>query len=470
MASLFSALHASSDTLKAYEQTLSVIQNNVGNASTPGYVEQQPLLDAVSLQINGGLGGGVTARDPISAKDAYADASVRRETSQQSFSAQQAATLTGLQSSFDVTGASGVAAAFNQTFAAFSAFAASPANPSVRSGVLAAAGQLAAAIQSAAHDVSQQSAVVSSQIRSTTGQINQLSAKLQQLNVRVAQGGRNDPALDAETRTTLESLSKLVNITARTESDGTVTVLLGGQTPLVLGERQYAVSSGLAAGGTGGTPSQIIQDASGKDVTAQVTGGALGALLVVRNTTIPGLIGDQSQPGSLNQLAQSFADRVNGLLTSGIVSAGPPPVNGASLFTYDSSTPNNIAATLAINPAATAAGLAAASATSSNGTANALAGLTNSSNPADQINGQTFTAFYAAIAAGVGQQLSNATSQQSLDQHSLLQVINLRAQTSGVSLATEAERLIEFQRAYQAAAKLVTVLDQLAQTAVSLIS
>ncbi len=68
MASLFSALHASSDTLKAYEQTLSVIQNNVGNASTPGYVEQQPALEAVSFQFGGGLAGGVKAGTPLSGK------------------------------------------------------------------------------------------------------------------------------------------------------------------------------------------------------------------------------------------------------------------------------------------------------------------------------------------------------------------------------------------------------------------
>ncbi len=225
----------------------------------------------------------------------------------------------------------------------------------------------------------------------------------------------------------------------------------------------------VGQGNAPGTPALIVFDAQGENVSGQITGGSLGSLLQVRNTTIPGLIGDQTHTGTLNDLARSFADRVNGLLTAGVVSAGPPPVAGTGLFTYDTANPNNAAATLSVDPTATPAGLAAGTASSSNGTATLLAGLSESSNPADQINGQTFTEFYGAIAAGVGQQLSDANSQQSLDQQSLLQVKSLRAQVSGVSLDTEAERLIEFQRAYQASAKLVTVLDQLAQSAVSLI-
>ena len=52
-----------------------------------------------------------------------------------------------------------------------------------------------------------------------------------------------------------------------------------------------------------------------RDITAQITSGQLGSLLNLRNTVLPAYIGDAYQSGSINTLAQQFADTVNGMLT-----------------------------------------------------------------------------------------------------------------------------------------------------------
>ena len=470
MASLFSALHSSSDTLKAYEQTLAVIQNNVGNASTPGYVAQEPVLEAASFQFGGGLAGGVIARAPISAKDVYADATVRRQTSQAGFSGQQVSSLTALQSSFDITGNGGVAGALNKFFTAASGFSASPSDSAARALVVTTAGQVASAFRTAVTDIQTQAQANTQQIQATVDQVNTIAGQLARSNSQIALAGAEDPAIDAQNRNALESLSKLANVTVQTEKNGSLTVLLGGQTPLVFGDHQYLVSSSLTTGATtGGVPAQALFDPTGREISAHITGGSLGALLQVQNHVLPGLVGGQGQSGSLNDLAKTFADRVNTLLTSGTVSSASGAAPGSPLFAYDTTSPASVAGSLSVDPAAGGATLAAADTTSSNGTANAIAALASGLAPADQVNGQTFTAFYGTIAANLGAQLSLANSQQAGDQQSLLQVKNLRAQTSGVSLDTEAERLIEFQRAYQASAKLVTVLDQMTQSVVSMI-
>jgi flagellar hook-associated protein 1 FlgK len=44
-----------------------------------------------------------------------------------------------------------------------------------------------------------------------------------------------------------------------------------------------------------------------------------------------------------------------------------------------------------------------------------------------------------------------------------------RQQASGVSLDEEATILVEFQRAYQATSKFITVLDQLTQTTIDML-
>jgi len=51
----------------------------------------------------------------------------------------------------------------------------------------------------------------------------------------------------------------------------------------------------------------------------------------------------------------------------------------------------------------------------------------------------------------------------------LAQAREQRAASSGVSLDEEAVRLVEYQRAYEATAKLVSVLDQLSQETIDMI-
>ena len=119
---------------------------------------------------------------------------------------------------------------------------------------------------------------------------------------------RKDPenaSLDAQVHAALENLSQVANFTVIKMPDGTSNVYLGGQTPLVLGNQQFGVSANLSAQNT------VIYDSQGNDITSQITSGSLGALLSEKNTTLPGY------SSSLNTLAQSFADAVNGALAQG---------------------------------------------------------------------------------------------------------------------------------------------------------
>jgi flagellar hook-associated protein 1 FlgK len=80
---------------------------------------------------------------------------------------------------------------------------------------------------------------------------------------------------------------------------------------------------------------------------------------------------------------------------------------------------------------------------------------------AQEINGESYTDYYADMASGVGAALDNATGQQTLQQSAVAQAQNLVQQVSGVNLDTEAASLVEFQRAYDANSHFVTVIDQI---------
>src|SRR5262249_47677468 len=108
--------------------------------------------------------------------------------------------------------------------------------------------------------------------------------------------------------------------------------------------------------------------------------------------------------------------------------------------------------------------------TSSNGVATELANITNPTNAADLMaNGETFAAFYGQLAGKAGsdaaQAISDLQTQQNLNAHAP----NQRPPTSGVSLNDQAALLLSLQQAYQATARIISILSNLSQTAVNLI-
>ena len=69
----------------------------------------------------------------------------------------------------------------------------------------------------------------------------------------------------------------------------------------------------------------------------------------------------------------------------------------------------------------------------------------------------------------MGQQLSDARNQSATDQTSLTSAQFTRQRVSGVSLDQEAVSITSYQRAYEASAKLISILDQLTSDEVNLI-
>jgi flagellar hook-associated protein 1 FlgK len=85
------------------------------------------------------------------------------------------------------------------------------------------------------------------------------------------------------------------------------------------------------------------------------------------------------------------------------------------------------------------------------------------------LDGGTFSQFYGGLAGRIGQRKASADQDQQLHQQLLAQAQSVREETSGVSLDEEATRLIQFQRAYQASAQLLSVLNQLTGTVINIL-
>ena len=465
MGGLFSALQTTSTALEVYTQALGITQANVANASAPGYAAQRANILPIDLS---GNGGGSDFISLSSSGNALTDATVQAASSQAGASQTAAQQLSPINQLFDITGSTGILAALQQFSTAFSSLSVTPNDATLGANALAAAGNVASAFQAVTASLDAQQSQVASGIQNVVGQINALAGQIQQLNVTAAAESGSpsgiDPGTDGNLRSDLQQLSSLVDISTTTNPNGSVSVLAGGQLPLVLGDRAYALSANPSAA----PGSQIFSSSGGNSPDS--FSGQLGALLATQNNTLDPLLGAGGNPGTLNTLAAGFASRVNALLTSGVTATGAP---GAPIFTFDPTDPTNVARTLALDPTVTPDQLALAAPgppAQSNGIANSLAALPSSTNAADLIDGQSATGLFGSLAASIGQQLSDARTASTADQTALTTAQASQQQQEGVSLDREAVNVTTYERAYQANAQVVSVLNQLTADAVNLIS
>src|SRR5579883_999488 len=354
MGDLFSSMIGTAGALQAFNRVLQVVENNVANVSTPGYVKQRLVLDALPFDSSAGLAGGVRTGEVQSARNEYSDQAVRRETSLRGQAQQDVNSLTSLQTYFDISGNTGIPKALNDFLTSLSSWAQSPDGAVERENVMQQAANVASAFRDSAANVTGAAEDSERQIGQTVSTINQLTVNLRDYNVQVLAGRREDAALDAEIHSTLEQLAEYGNITVLKQENGTASVLLNGRTPLVIGDQQYQISAAQTqpeepppTNPSGRAPVHVFAS-DGTDITSSTTGGQLGSLLGFRNGTIASYLGDSYQQGDLNKMAQQFADRVNQLLTAGRVSDGPPVQSGVPLFTYDAANPSRAAASLSV--------------------------------------------------------------------------------------------------------------------------
>ena len=448
MGNLLASLLNSANSIQVYNRQLAVIQNNISNANTPGYARQIQSLTALPLDLNAGLAGGVGAGPLVSTRSEYAEQSVQTQVSQLGTAEQKAVDLSQVQTLFDLTSQTGVDTNLSNFFNSFSQLTVSPNDTLSRQTVLNSAQSLAGAFNQTATGLGNAGQQVDSQINGMADQINQLAGQVRDVNSAYQQNFQNasDPGLDAQMHSALEQLSEVVGITTIKQSDGSTDVYLGGQTPLVVGDRQLQISVDSSS------PSQTdILDSAGNVVTSHVISGQLAGALQEKNQLIP------SYTSSLNTLAQGLADGVNQQLAAGVDQNGQTPAT--DLFTYDATL--GAAQSLSVNPL-TPDQIAAATSDAPGSNTNALNVAAMLS--AKTMGNSTYTEYFGTLGGQVGSDLSNAKTDQSTQQGLVDQSRALRSQVSGVSLDEEAAQLLTVQRSYQASAKLMSILNDIMDT------
>jgi flagellar hook-associated protein 1 len=446
MSSLNASLAIALSGLSAEQGALAATTNNVANANTPGYSREVPVLVSSDPIVVDPLtlGTGVTLQSIESIRDPILESSIQQESQTQGQLNAQVAALQQTQTNF-VTSTSDIGTEITNFFNNINQLATSPSDLSVRQGVLTAADNLATSFNTTANSLSQQQTSLDQSVVETVGQINQLTGQIAQLNGQVSDlenAGENAGSFVDQRQQAIDQLSSLVDVSV-IPSNNTLTLTTANGTPLVLGQQSFNLQTQLNADG--------LHDvyAQGVDITSSITSGQLGGTLQVRDQQIPAL---QTQ---LDTLAAGLANSVNGVQTAGYDLNGelgtnffnPPPASGTG-------------AAASLSVAITDPSLIAASSdgtSGSNGNAEAMYAL----NTQPVIAGQTPTDYYSGVVFNVGNDVSNATAEQTASSQVLAQLNDQRASVSGVSLDEEAANMVQYQNAYAASAQVITAINNM---------
>jgi flagellar hook-associated protein 1 len=460
MGSLTSLMNMAQQALIADQKALSVTANNVSNQNTTGYTREVVAWRATDAVTLSGLtyNAGITA-SAVSQRDRILEQRVQQQTQAQAQSGafetalQQVENIFSLSSTSTSASSTTLGTAMDSFFSSLSALAANPSDTATRQSVLAAANALSSAFNSAANQMAQIASGLDTQAGSIVGQVNALTTTIASLNKQVGSVSPNADAgtLEDQRQLAIAQLSQLVGLDQITTESNGITLTTTNGAVLVSGNQSFALQTTQVAGIT-----HIIAGATGQDVTAGLTGGQLGGVLQARDQRLP------TYTSALDDLAYAIGTQVNNQNALGLDGNGNP---GAALFNLPGTSTGAAAAiqVATTNPAAIAAA-AAGEGTSGNGNALALSDLSG----AMLVAGQTASSFYSALLGQIGSDASGASTDNAAQQATLTQLTSQRDSLSGVSLDEEAANLTQYQRSYEAAAKVFSIVDTLMASAINL--
>jgi flagellar hook-associated protein 1 FlgK len=308
---------------------------------------------------------------------------------------------------------------------------------------------------------------IGSSIRGTVDEINSRSEEIAALNVLIVKaeaGGNNANDLRDKRDALLKELSGFIDINFFEEEDGRVSVQIAGGRPLVTAHKYWTLSTGKDEEGM---DSILWEGKSGsiEDITYEIAGGKLKGWIEARD----GIIKDYID--KLNELAAKVIEEVNSLHSSGFGLTEDPstglPVTGLDFFSGSSAGTIQVNDEIKSDVNKIAAAKAADGVPGDNRNAIALADLRDKK----VLDGgtATFERFYGGLLAEVGNNSLEVGNYFSHESQIMTHLDEYRESVSGVSIDEEMITLVEFQRAYEAAAKLITSTDELLQTLLAMV-
>lgn len=499
MPSTFFGLELGKRALTAQQLALDVTGHNISNAGSAGYSRQIANIVTPPPYTIAGAGHGVTlgtgadVGSVTRARDSFVDTQFRAQSSLQAFWKQKQDGLQKVQGMMNEPSVNSLHGDMDALWTAFGDLAINPENAGARSVVQQRSIALSGNIRQTVGQVQALNQNFQDAVTFSVKQVNDITDQITKLNDQIKKSevnGDNPNDLRDQRDSLVDQLSKFFAVTVIESKDLNFTdrqvnnysVKIGSH---ILVNNSSSDSIKLPVDFIT-TPLDIKWSSDGSAVhVGDGNDGNIGSI----KASFDMLNYLNTLKGKYDQLAQGIADAVNAIHVQGYDLNGSA---GGSFFTY---TAGNAGATIDLNSSikANPALIAAADQpptglvnTSANG-GNALriaslksdySGVKNYSTNSSLIGTPPFNTglftqatsisdYYGAVVAGVGVDGQQADRMVSSTGVLVDYLSNQRQSLSGVSLDEEMTNLVRFQKSYSAAARLVTMMDDMLETIVN---
>jgi flagellar hook-associated protein 1 FlgK len=467
MTSSFGALTSAYTGLVAARQGLAVVGDNITNATTAGYSRQTVSTSSAvpaseSLFTSGvQVGAGVSIDGISRVSSPLLNAQVRNTSASSGYATEQSAAMDSIEAALNEPGNNGLSTSLQQFWTDWQTVSTQSASAASATTVIADGKQIASQLADGYTAASNQWAQTRSSVDSTVASVNAAATQIAALNGQIrgalAAGGNVNGLLDQRDILATTTAS-LAGGSVRSNSDGTMDVLLGGNA-LVSGTTVHAIVATGATTMQGAASSPVeIHFVDNASATAGISSGVLGAdlsLLAPSNTAGTG--GAIAQAAQMyNDLATSVATSVNAIHSTGATAAG---TTGLGFFALDASKPAALG--LSVIPT-DATGIAA-------GTPNAGAANGDVADKISQLASSTTgpDSKWAAFVVGIGVTARSATTQATLASSSAAAAVNNQSSVSSVDTDQETTNMLTFQHAFDGAARVMTAIDAMLNTLIN---
>lgn len=495
------ALNVARRGLMAAQIGLDVVNHNISNANTAGFSRQRVTFNAspaytspnLTNTLQGGqIGMGVEINGVLRVKNDYLETQIQKQNGFNAFYNEYADNLSQLEDILSATSGNSINDDIQSFFDSLQELSLNPESIPARNAMLQQAEQMVTQFQSKGQliadlheslvgDAANAASIASSKLATMVSELNSKLEELAAVNgeiitITASDGIPND--LYDKRDLLLEEISQYMDFDTTFDTNGVVDITAGGQalvTGRVVADKFEVVANAGPTPSPASVPS-ILQTVTGNhDMlnTASpnaLTTGSLKAVVDVAgaDTTQTNLYGALTD---LDTLLKTIATEINALQTAGRDLNGTlatdniflpqPPGAGLEIFNY------SINATVKADPSLVAA--ASNPFLGSGDGSNALAMAQEATATHAGLNGNTFVGFFNNINSKLGVDANAHISRAENTSDILGSLDQTRQQVSGVNMEEEMVNLIQFQRSFEAASRVINVVDELMQTVINMV-
>lgn len=476
MSGLFRSLNIGSQSLYVSRQGIDTTSHNIANAQTEGYSRQRLDLQQRDPIAKHGvlLGSGVFVRSVDRIHDKFLQDQLNSANTDAGNSEARSDALARIEAIFSPELNSSIATELNKFFSSWQNLSKYPEELTVRTQVREQGKNLAEAFRRIDLDLRRQRKGINEYIEKSAEDVSHKLTTIAKLNDRIREmevGGKNDSNDLRDQRDRLiQGLSEVVNINYYEDQDGMITI--HGPSDVLFVDRGRAAKVEVQQNGQNEGLFDVIivdsEDSTSRNVTDHIKGGKLAGLLHVRDTVARQLIDHN------NNMVVSLVDQFNAIHKQGFGIEQFREVNGRGFFAdvkdQDFAAQNMKIDISIANSTDAISTSSLMNSVGDNVIANKLARLQTQKiiSNGDESQASTLNDYYADYIGILGMESLKVKQIQEADNIILADLKSRRESISGVSLDEEATNLIRWQTAFTASSKVITTIDEMLETVLSL--